>query len=131
MDFSTKTNPRNCSSCCFSLRIEKRISKSGPRKLLGRFCKLNPLRFSERSASRFWLPIHMNMCGPKVCSAKIKWIFCFIFRSASSDGDAAGDVKKILAETLLLSNHKVTKWPWRGRTSVFPWFALQSSAGRS
>ena len=44
-----------------------------------------------------------------------------------------GTFKKILAETLLLSSHEVTKWSWRGRTSFFfflPWHALQGSAGR-
>ena len=36
-----------------------------------------------------------------------------------------GTFKKILAETLLLSSDKMTKWPWRGRTSFLPWLALQ------
>ena len=39
-----------------------------------------------------------------------------------------GTFKKILEETLLPSSHKVTKWPWRGRTSLLPWLALQGSA---
>ena len=42
-----------------------------------------------------------------------------------------GTFKKILAETLLLSSHKVTKWSWRGRTSLFTLacFARQCGAG--
>ena len=43
--------------------------------ILGRFCKPNPVRFSERSASRFWpgkVKVHTNMCEPKVCFAKIE-----------------------------------------------------------
>ena len=43
-----------------------------------------------------------------------------------------GTFKKILAETLLLSSHKVTKWSWRGRTSFFftlACFARQCGAG--
>ena len=40
--------------------------------------------------------------------------------------------KKILAETLLLLSHKVTKWSWQGRTSFFFYlglFARQCGAG--
>ena len=42
-----------------------------------------------------------------------------------------GTFKKILAETLLLSSHKVTKWSWRGRTSLFTLacFARQCGGG--
>ena len=42
-----------------------------------------------------------------------------------------GTFKKILAETLLLSSHKVAKWSWRGRTSFFTLacFARQCGAG--
>ena len=64
--------------------------------IIGRFCKPNPVRFSERSASRFWpgrVKVHTNMCEPKVCSANRKLIFGFIFDSASSDGEATRDVQ--------------------------------------
>ena len=43
-----------------------------------------------------------------------------------------GTFRKILAETLLLSSHEVTKWSWRGRTSFFltlACFAKQCRAG--
>ena len=66
-------------------------------QLIGRFCKPNPVRFSERSASRFWpgrVKVHTNMCEPKVCSANRKLIFGFIFGSATSDGEATGDVQE-------------------------------------
>ena len=56
-----------------------------------------PVRFSERSASGFWpgrVKVHMNLCEPKVCSANRKLIFDFIFGSASSDGEATGDVQE-------------------------------------
>ena len=47
--------------------------------------------------------VHTNMCEPKVCSANRRLIFGFIFGLASSDGEATGTFKKILAETLLLA----------------------------
>ena len=65
--------------------------------ILGRFCKPNPVWFSERSASGFWpdrVKVHTNMCEPKVCSANRNLIFGFIFGSASSDGEATGDVQE-------------------------------------
>ena len=65
--------------------------------ILGRFCKPNPVRFSERSASTFWpgrVKVHTNMCEPKVCSANRKLIFGLIFDSASSDGEATRDVQE-------------------------------------
>ena len=77
---------------------------------LGRFCKPNAVRFSERSASGFWpgrVKVHTNMCEPKVCSANRKLIFGFIFGSASSVGEATGDFLEDFGGNPVA---RVTKW---------------------
>ena len=113
----------------FFSRPVLKINARGGRETekLGRFCKPNPVRFSERSASGFWpgrVKVHTNMCEPKVCSANRKLIFGFIFGSASSVAMRPGTFKKILAETLLLSRHKVTKWSWPRKNVFFTFNCL-------
>ena len=66
------------------------------------------------------------------CKQKIDFRFSFSVRPVPM-AKRLGTFKKILAESLLLSSHKVTKWSWRGRTSFFFFtlacFARQGGAG--
>ena len=125
------TRDGSIQACLKTIFTWKQVARDHTIEAIGRFCKPNPVRFSERSASGFWpgrVKVHTNMCEPKVCSANRKLIFGFIFGSASSVAMRLGTFKKFLAETLLLSRHK--SGLGRGRTSFLPWLALQSSAGR-
>ena len=116
--------------------LEDDIIEAEDIQTIGRFCKPNPVRFSERSASGFWpgrVKVHTNMCKPKVCSANRKLIFGFIFGSASSDGEATGDFKEDFGGNPVALESQSDKVVLARKNVFFfflPWLALQGSAGR-
>ena len=91
------------------------------------------VRFSERSASRFWpgrVKEHTNMCQPKVCSANRKLIFGFIFDSASSDGEATRDVQEDFGGSPVALESQSDKVTLARKNVFFPLACFARQCGR-
>ena len=90
--------------------------------VLGRFCKPNRFDFRkgprqgfDRAGSKY-----TRTCANRKFVLQTENLFSVSFSVRPVPmAKRLGTFKKILAETLLLSSHKVTKWSWRGRTSFF------------